>query len=109
MKASEVLTLAKAIISKPDRWARGAFSLDGDNVYISPYDANPETCSFCAIGAIKNVTAGLGHSAEDNARAILDSVVPDRLGVPYWNDTRSHAEVLRLFDMGIAEAVRLGQ
>src|SRR5271163_3578252 len=95
------LTVARALIAKPENWCKGAFH---------------KGCAFCAAGALREPWLALpvkyGYYGESQAAQLLSRVI----GIEYfgfihrWNDApeRMHSDVLGAYDAAIAEARRLG-
>jgi hypothetical protein len=94
----EVLKKARGLISDPKHWTQGTFAKDAYGREVDPED--DQAICFCAIGAIHAAAGGMN---EDCGRAIWDLRIrtPER-SVSEFNDHRSHAEVLELFDDAIA-------
>lgn len=85
MKVSEVLRAARGRIDTPDKWCQGNYA-DGDG-------------RLCALGALMVDTnppeaLRLLYRAADAAGSTVASI----------NDTRTHADVLALYDAAIALA-----
>lgn len=93
----ERLREARARIEDPANWCQGAFARDrsGDPVGSK----SPVACQWCAEGAL--TVAGGGFDAEVYLLRALPLRVNDVGG---YNDHRTHATVLRLFDRAIALA-----
>ena len=95
------LTVARALIDKPEKWCQGGFH-KGD--------------SFCAAGALREpwMTKPVREEyyGESRAAELLAKAVGiyDFNLISRWNDApeRTHAEVLAAYDRAIAEARRLG-
>jgi hypothetical protein len=89
--AVEVLIAARELISVPERWTRGVYSL---------IDENDEAVCWCGAGAVYAAADRAGCNPE-HARCLLN----DAVGTGYiiWNDdpNRTHAEVLAAFDKAI--------
>ena len=47
--ALDILTIARTLIARPDRWAQGAIALDRKGRALSSFDGS---CRFCAAGAV---------------------------------------------------------
>ena len=47
--AVDILSLARTLIARPDRWAQGAIALDRNGRALSTFDRG---CRFCAAGAV---------------------------------------------------------
>jgi hypothetical protein len=90
--AEYVLTLTRAILTDPKKWTQGG--------YGHPDDAQ------CASGALSSTSSKAGYPYYFQAYEILRGHMNG--GIPTFNDTHTHAEVLAAFDAAIAEARRLG-
>lgn len=108
MKTSEVLIKSKALITDPKNWIQGDFSRNEDGSYPWVPDFESEAVCFCTIGAIAQVTGLKGDIFSNRCEAL--HIVRDTLGhklgnsnvgVAEYNDTRSHEDVLELFDLSI--------
>lgn len=53
MIAAEKLAAVRALLATPDQWCQGAMALDSLGRYTGYTD--PESCSFCLVGAIAKV------------------------------------------------------
>lgn len=82
----QVLEAAKARIDKPQKWMRGRLS--------------NERGRFCALGAIEVVSPT--RDLEDEALYAIGDVLQDDLAT--FNDTRTHAAVMAMFDRAIEVA-----
>lgn len=95
------LEAALELIKDPARWTQGAFARHKQGNAIGPEEK--AACRWCAIGALRRVTAG-NDSAALNAMRVLDFEAK-RAGaedVGALNDKRSHAEVVEMFKRAIA-------
>ena len=105
MKTSEILTKAKALIDKPEKWTIGAYARNGETAV--PND-NKYANRFCALGAVKRAGYELEVEVYDALDA-LDNCAFYKHGfcsVIRFNDSKTHPEVMALFDEAIAEAVK---
>jgi hypothetical protein len=97
------LTVARALIAKPENWQKDGFS-------------NKTRDAFCAAGALREPWLALsvkeGYYGASKAAQILGSVVGIKnwSEICDWNDAseRTHADVLGAYDAAIAEARRRG-
>jgi len=105
----EILQRAKALIEDEANWIQEEYALDAEKCCVSPDD--PEACFFCAAGAVYKAYGSFAgddpEAMEYLARAARKMAPPD---VAYFvivdlNDTRTHADVMAMFD----EAIRLAQ
>jgi hypothetical protein len=97
------LKRARKLISKPERWTKGASCRDGHGIMIYRVDSS-DAVSFCAVGAIGRASietrtsdGDIGHLALKALRGRLDRISA-------WNDrtTTTHEMVLARFDRTIA-------
>ncbi|MDD9992883.1 MAG: hypothetical protein OXP75_13885 [Rhodospirillales bacterium] len=113
--AADILTIARTLIARPDRWAQGAIALDRKGRALTTFDGG---CRFCAAGAVGLSAEVLG--ADDAARRRIGPAV-DRAGrlldcaafklgafESYigLNEHDTHVNVLAMFDhaLGMARA-----
>lgn len=100
MTPLKTLKAARELISVPERWTQNIFARDKDGGRIDPQ--SDEAVCFCSFGAIERFT---GCKTLTEVEGHLDNVCARLFGtnVISFNDTRTHAEVLALFDAAIAE------
>ena len=100
MTPLETLKAARDLISDPARWTQNLFARDKDGKRADPQ--SDEAVCFCSFGAIERFT---GCKTLSEVEGHLDNVCGRLFGtnVISFNDTRTHAEVLALFDAAIAE------
>ena len=111
--AVDVLTIARTLIARPDRWAQGAIALDWrDRALVSFHGA----CRFCAAGAVAlaaHVLSGdeaarrrIGGTV-DHAAKLLDCAaykLGDYESYIGLNEHDTHARVVAMFDHALAMA-----
>lgn len=98
MTPLEILRAARAKIEKPENWCQ---RFPAKNEYGNPtHPGSSQADSWCAFGAIHFVGGWWPEAKE--ARKELDKQAPFGCAVAF-NDTRTHAEVLGLFDKAIGE------
>lgn len=108
MSTLDVLRAARALIRDPARWTQNFWAKDATGFDCAP-DAPGAVC-WCAAGAINNIAPG-----DLDAVQALDAVVPAEYSgygthpLFAYNDDRTHAEVLALFDAAIARLEREAQ
>jgi Asp-tRNA(Asn)/Glu-tRNA(Gln) amidotransferase A subunit family amidase len=110
MGTLEILIEARRLIESPDNWTIQEFARDR-NGHIAPVASEAAVC-FCALGAIARaakIEAGAACRSPA-AEALLSAIgTSKRVGaVSDFNDTRSHPEVLALFDRAIKAAEHVG-
>lgn len=92
-----ILIRARERITNPERWCQGHSAVAMDGGMRAPIDS--DACAWCAVGAIC-VESVLGVGGHVVAAELLSMVI-DNTSISLFNDTRTHAEVLHLFDSGI--------
>lgn len=98
MKTLEVLRKARELISKPEHWTRHKYARDVRGLPAPVHDE--AAFCFCALGALRKVNNK--HSDFCRPATVLASALPESItSVSVFNDTRTHAEVLALFDKAI--------
>ena len=105
--AGDILSLARTVIARPDRWAQGAIALDRNGRALTTFDGG---CRFCAAGAVGLAAHVLGADeparrrigpAVDRAARLLDCAAcklgefESYIGL---NEHDSHANVVAMFD-----------
>lgn len=86
----EKLIAARALIESPDHWCQGMNACRADGTPCPT--RSPEACAWCAEGACIACDANDGPLRE----------VPGVCGLlAKYNDTRTHADVLELFNFAI--------
>lgn len=93
----DVLSRAREIISEPEHWTQGASGRDAQGVPINVHDSRA-TC-WCAMGAVAKAQTELKADASTGYTAYryLDT----ETALWTFNDSRSHSEVLAMFDEAI--------
>ncbi len=100
MTTLELLKAARARIERPEAWTQGSWARDADGHRCA--ENAPGAVRWCSLGAIQGPRQVVG-----DAEAALKDTLVDRgssVAVSTFNDdpTRTHAEVLDLFDRTIA-------
>lgn len=103
MKTSEILKAAKAKIADPANWIKGDSARNRDGWSV-PAASDSAVC-WCAIGAIWAVVEPTDKVTQTQAEKLL-STRGDGEGIGTWNDapTTTHFDVMRRFDLAIAQA-----
>ena len=114
--AKRILTKARELISEPDRWVKGAYSLDKNFNHVSRND--PKACKWCLTGAVEAATDMLMPSPSRTEFYIYESREAKRVllkmsdlanfySIGHWNDhpDRTHEEVIDLLDRAIAQTL----
>lgn len=95
MGSSDTLRAAKARISDPHRWVRGALACDQNGKPTEPrYD---DACRWCAYGAMyaENADPLSIKALEDAAHSVFGEPPED------VNDCLTHSDVMEMFDRAI--------
>ena len=105
--AVDILSLARTLITRPDRWAQGAIALDRNGRALTTFDGG---CRFCAAGAVGLAAHVLGQDeahrcsigpAVDRAGRLLDCAaykLGDYESYIGLNEHDTHAQVVAMFD-----------
>lgn len=99
MNTLQILIEARKLIEKPENWTRRNYAQNEFGQGVTTI--SPAACKFCAVGALKRVTADSwehSHLAWD----MLDKAVGQ--SITNFNDTHTHAEVLDAFSRAIESA-----
>jgi hypothetical protein len=105
MRASEILTKARALIANKEHWCQGAYAMRADGEYADP--SGPDAVRWCALGACIKVAVGIGGEL-DVASGLLHRACygSRRQSVLLTNDKAGHAAVMRLYDKAIKMAIK---
>jgi hypothetical protein len=95
----EILKAARELLAVPERWTKGAFGRDSNDLSRFLLSVHKAVC-FCSQGAIESVQL----LALDQAKEIA-ALFGFATWSQVWNDApeRTHAEVLARFDEAIAK------
>lgn len=104
MSVLDILTKARALISDPDKWTKGAYARLPSGVSCDERNAYAE--KFCMVGSI-NAASRCDWSKAIDARQSLFAAIKkmDRAGsVPGFNDypSTTHTDVMNVFSEAIA-------
>ena len=101
---TKVLTEARDLIAKPERWTQVAYARDAqDNC---THWSSPSAVCWCAAGAIKKA-AGAASKQKIKRHDLTELALDELRGaigcraVAMFNDRHAHAEVLERFDRAI--------
>jgi hypothetical protein len=104
MNTKEMLIKARARIEKPEQWIQDHMALN----VMGFFEEDPQLAvCHCMLGAIKAVTPqSYSYSPLYNALSNVTTAKYNIASIVEFNDTpgRTHAEVLEVFDIAIAEA-----
>lgn len=103
---SEVLRAAKALIENPENWTQNMYGrhTKTSKRHLMGFD-EAATC-WCSVGALQKVAGHeevyhLESRLGEAARLIANTVEENAV---HFNDNRSHAEVMHMFDLAIERA-----
>jgi hypothetical protein len=89
------LRAARALLTDPAKWTRGAFARDGAGCSVPP--SSDHAVAWCAEGALLRAA-----SYNPETFGLLAKAGPLRYGLPDYNDDlETHAELLAWFDRAI--------
>lgn len=97
----EILRKARELISDPTHWTQKAFARGPDGRSVD--DSDPRACSWCSLGALIKVTGENFPRGELVLERAVRELHPgiDTASIVRFNDTRSHSEVLAVWDRAI--------
>ena len=90
------LKAARGLIADPARWTKGVSARNANGVAVPPIST--DACRWCTVGALDRVRAN------DATRVALSLALPTyHHSLIMYNDitTRTHADILALFDRAI--------
>lgn len=97
--ALEILEQAQNLIRDPEHWITDYYASDNRGDLCEPSEERA-TC-FCSVGAVMRAsgTSGLNYR---RAKRLLDQAVekhaPNYAGIVDYNDSHTHADVMRMFN-----------
>ncbi len=95
----EALEAARKLLTPEESWIKGLLAADANGGGVcDPW--LPEACKWCSTGAILAITRGWDDAYGGAIEALTREM---RMGVAIFNDTHTHADVLRAFDAAIAK------
>jgi hypothetical protein len=109
MKISDILKTGMAKIEDEKNWIQGVSARDRNGIRVSPEDK--EAVCWCASGSIYSQASYLSpeYFLLDGVTNLLDATTGIDCGqiglrpIARFNDTHTHAEVIALFKLVIAE------
>lgn len=95
----DILRGAYRLIERPEHWCQGEYARTSGGRHVSIMDE--DACAFCLTGALVRAAGGIkaSRAASDTVLQVLGD---HRSGIPRYNDTHSHLDVLRLLSRAIA-------
>jgi len=105
MKTLEILQEARNLLSTPDKWTQNYIARDDKNHGLESAISPDATC-WCMSGAVLKAAETDSLSLEwiDLLEKAIKELHPEFHlvgGIPGFNDTHTHEEVLRVFDRAI--------
>ena len=100
---------ARALISAPGAWAKGAYARDAQG--REAYPECSDAVAFSVVGAVARVCAGNEWLLAETLLVLHHTLAPDGtgLGLQGWNDKLpSVAAVLALYDAAVAFSAAKG-
>lgn len=98
----EILRSLRELISDKEKWCRGTFARDENKNSVSPMEST--ACAWCIVGGIDKIANDNSVSGDGVLERIdLYSLEKQAKNIDHFNDTSSHAEVLKLLDDYIKE------
>ena len=108
MMPSEILRAAKAVIENPENWTKEVYAKankeGGSNDHLLGHEEGA-TC-WCSVGALQRVmNSELVWSLERRLGEAARALTQDNFETAvHYNDNRTHAEVMQMFDRAIEMA-----
>lgn len=113
MSVKDLLVAAKNKIANEANWTKGTFARTAEGETVIP--ASKSATCWCSVGALVAASAKLEDPKRlkwvGAASDILDAAAKAVMDVPqgvratvHINDTGSHADVMRMFDLAIQKA-----
>jgi len=101
MTSVEILKQARELISDPSHWTQEAFARNKNGKACACLEE--EGVKWCARGAIYKIGENI-ITVTALPLMFLDRATGDEQTATYFNDTKTHKDVLELFDAAIALA-----
>lgn len=107
IKPSEVLEAAKKLIDSPEKWTKHVAARDSEGNPVDTY--SDKAVCFCSLGAQRKALKDLGIRKDSDLDDLTfgflllatRSLTREPCRVAGFNDTRSHALVMRMWDLAI--------
>lgn len=98
--ALQILKEAKATISNPDNWTKGAYARTRNHLPIE--STSYRACSFCALGAMTRVSEYNVVEFGKAAAFVRNSISANKnVEIIAFNDSRDHLAIMKMFDRAI--------
>ena len=102
LTAIDILEAARELIAEPEHWLQGDVRARANNRPVGPN--HPLANKFTLTAAIERVTSPLDGQAISKAMSALFIAMHDsEQSFSDYNNTHTHAEILRLLDAAIVE------
>jgi hypothetical protein len=101
MSLLELLKAARKLISNPHKWTRMSFARD--EIGYPTHPTNNDAVCYCSIGSLMKVN-GCNSSIFCDRATMKINKAAEEMGYHNCvklNDSASHADVLRMFDLAI--------
>ena len=107
MNTRETLERARALIADEGKWCKVVLARNGAQHETLPLD--PAAVQWCALGALQRTVGGFadGYATEREALDRAASKTSDYKTIVSLNDEGTHADVMRAYDVAIADAFRM--
>jgi hypothetical protein len=97
----KVLKAARDLISVPERWTQGADARRSADDHERLHPTHPEAKLWCADGALIKAAKDNDAAYRVARKALREQT--GALALVKFNDSRTHPEVLAIFDSAIAQ------
>jgi hypothetical protein len=107
MKTSEILRAAKALIEDPDHWVQGTYARpyrEADPVNNHLMGNDPRATCWCSMGALQKALDGFSIDESWLKYEKTLNKITEPVSMLTYNDTHTHAEVMKVWDRAIALA-----
>ncbi len=106
MRWKELLIYAKNLILDPSKWCQKSYAKGRYGQAIT--GTHPEACQWCAVGALYCAALRGSFNNRERTEAFLKLQHASWVMCPYLspvgiNDKRTHADVIKMYDLAIGE------
>lgn len=102
-QVAQNLAKAKARIQDPKHWTQREMARDAEGCYVLPFST--QAACWCSIGSLvaERVAPMHGSVFDTPEVQFLNKAVKEAGGsnIAHYNDTKSHADVMKMFDTAI--------
>lgn len=109
----KILRTARDLIAEPDSWCQGYEALLEDGIEAVDFDQDPLVVSRCMLGAFNSaifrLNLGTVRPIKPAISVLIGCIGPNEPSIPSFNDnpTRTHEQVIEVFDRAIKIASEL--